>query len=97
MRSLEDKGEGGRDPSVAGEDPIRFVRPYELPIGRIPAKTARMTESLRFCQIGFPGEVRDVQIPKRRNRLVEDLGEMRQLVSAGDGHAMMKFAASERL
>src|SRR6185436_6261969 len=94
--SLEHQLDGRLDGSLVVEDPERFVRPDELLIGKIPAKTACMTESLRFRQIGFPGKERLVQIPKRAGRLVEDLAEMGQLVSAGDGYAVVKLAAPQR-
>src|SRR5262245_2858334 len=77
MRSLEDQVEGRRDRSVAVEDAKRLVRPDEFPIGNIPAKTAGLTESLRFRQIGLPGEERLVQIPKGRGRLIENVAKVR--------------------
>src|SRR4029453_17031201 len=69
----------------------------EFAVRNIPAKTACVTESLRLGQVGFSHEELFVQIVKLRGRLVENLAERAQFVSAGDRHAMIELAAPERL
>ena len=96
MRSLEDELDGRRD--ITAKAKIRNISSDQTsaPSERFQPKLPVPTESLRFRQIGFSGEERLVQIPKSGCCFVEDVAELRQLVSAGYENAMMKLAATER-
>src|SRR6266403_423915 len=42
--------------SVVLKDSKRFLRPHDVSTGNAPAETARVTHSLRFCQVGFAAQ-----------------------------------------
>src|SRR5579862_7155957 len=53
MNPLEDQVDGGCRGSVVLEDSKGFLRPNDLPGGRLPAETASVAETLRLGQVSL--------------------------------------------